>query len=210
MVWQSLGILVLAYLIGSIPTSVWLGKLYHGLDVRNYGSGNAGATNTLRLLGTKMGVIVLILDACKGWLAVRLSNIFAISFFTGDQFINFQIALAIAAMVGHVFPLYARFKGGKGIATFMGISVALYPYPVLVIIGLFLLIFIFTKYVSLGSIIAAFTFPFIVVFIFNIHTPSLVIFSMAIAIFVPITHKKNIKRLLRGEESKLYIVQRRH
>lgn len=200
---------LLAYLLGSIPTSVWIGKISHGIDVREHGSGNAGATNTFRILGAKYAIPVLLFDTFKGWIAVKLSFYFGNDFLSFEQLISFQLFLGIAAVVGHVFPIYANFRGGKGIATLLGVAIAIFPTPLLVVMGLFVVVFVITEYVSLGSIISAVAFPFIVVLLFNIEVPSLVIFSIAIAIFIPITHKKNIKRLLRGEEAKIKIWNRR-
>jgi len=201
--------IVLAYLIGSIPSSVWIGKLFYGVDVRNHESGNAGATNTIRVLGAKAGIPVLLFDVFKGWFAIHISDFLGAELLSHEQLINYQMALGISALIGHVFPIYVRFKGGKGIATLVGITIALFPYPLLVVIGLFIVVFIITEYVSLGSIVCALAFPFIVIFIFHITYPSLVIFSIAIAVFIPITHQKNIKRLLKGEESKFKIRGRR-
>jgi glycerol-3-phosphate acyltransferase PlsY len=196
--------IVLAYLIGSIPSSVWIGRAFYGIDVRKYGSGNAGATNTIRVLGTLPGVIVLAIDAFKGWGAVQLAYYFGNNFHFYFQYVNYELVLAFAVLIGHVFPIYVGFKGGKGIATLTGIIIALYPFAFLVALGLFILVFVFTRYVSLGSILTAVSFPFIVIFIFNITLPSLIIFACMIAVVVPLTHKKNIKRLMNGSESKLY------
>ncbi len=195
--------IIIAYLIGSIPSSVWLGKIFHGVDVREHGSGNAGATNTIRVLGLKTGIPVLIIDGLKGWFSIYLAHIIGGSHFEDEALFNYQIVLGIAAFLGHLWPVFAGFRGGKGIATLTGIVIALFPYPFLVILGVFTIVFITTRYVSLGSIISSIVFPFIVVFVFHISTPSLVVFSIIIAVFVPYTHKSNIKRLLKGEESKL-------
>ncbi|MCF8296437.1 MAG: glycerol-3-phosphate 1-O-acyltransferase PlsY [Saprospiraceae bacterium] len=195
--------IIIAYLIGSIPTSVWLGRIFHGIDVREHGSGNAGATNTIRVLGLKTGIPVLVIDGFKGWFSIHLAYFIGGNNFENDAFINYQIALGIAAFLGHVFPIFAGFRGGKGIATLTGVLIALFLKPFLVILGLFIIIFILTRYVSLGSILCSIAFPFIVIFIFHITTPSLIVFSIIIAVFVPYTHKSNIKRLLKGEESKL-------
>jgi acyl phosphate:glycerol-3-phosphate acyltransferase len=196
--------IILAYLIGSIPTSVWIGRVFYGIDVRKFGSGNAGATNTIRVLGTLPGIIVLVFDAFKGWGAVSMAVFFGTNFHFYFQYVNYELVLGLAVLLGHVFPIYVGFKGGKGIATLTGIIIALYPFAFLVALGLFLLVFLFTRYVSLGSICTAVSFPFIVIFVFNITLPSLIIFACMIAVFVPLTHKKNIKRLLNGSESKLY------
>lgn len=198
--------IILAYLIGSIPSSVWIGKAFHNVDVREHGSKNAGATNTIRVLGLKTGIPVLIIDAFKGLFAIYLAYLiggvhFGIS--NSNSLINYQIALGIAAFIGHVLPVFAGFRGGKGIATLTGVSIALFPFTFLVILGIFIIVFISTRYVSLGSILCSIAFPFVAVFIFNVSTPSLIVFTIVIAIFVPYTHRSNIKRLLKGEESKL-------
>lgn len=207
---QSLQIIALAiaYLIGSIPSAVWIGKIFYGIDVREYGSGNAGATNTFRVLGKKAGIPVLMIDILKGFAAVQLP--FLTELVPGSvQFINLQIVLGVAALFGHIFPLFAAFKGGKGIATLLGIILAVHPYAAMVSIGVFLLVFIISKYVSLGSITAALTFPVIVIFVFKTQVPSLVIFSMVIAVLVLITHQKNIERLIKREESKSHLINRK-
>jgi glycerol-3-phosphate acyltransferase PlsY len=196
--------IILAYLLGSVPTSVWIGRIFYNKDVRKFGSGNAGATNTIRVLGTFPGVVVLIIDAFKGWGAVHLAYFFGNNFSFYFQYVNFELVLGFAAIIGHIFPVYVGFKGGKGIATLTGIIIALYPFAFLVALGLFTVVFVFTRYVSLGSICTAVSFPFIVIFVFKITLPSLIIFACMIAVIVPLTHKKNIRRLLNGSESKLY------
>jgi glycerol-3-phosphate acyltransferase PlsY len=197
--------LIIAYLVGSIPSAVWIGKLFYGIDVREYGSGNAGATNTFRVLGKKAGVPVLLIDILKGFAAVQLP--YLTEFIPGSvQFVNLQLVLGVAALFGHIFPLFAAFKGGKGIATLLGIILAVHPYAALVSIGVFLVVFLISNYVSLGSITAAITFPIVVITVFKTQIPSLVIFSMVIAVLVLITHQKNIERLLKREESKSRLI----
>ncbi len=197
--------IILAYLIGSIPTSVWIGRAFYGIDVRTKGSGNAGATNTIRVLGAKAGVPVLIFDIFKGWFAVFISRFFydpSLSF--PPELASFDFMLAVAAVVGHVFPIYVGFKGGKGIATILGVGIALYPEAAFIAIIVFLIMLISFKYVSLASITGAVTFPFFEIFVLGHHDSIiLLVLSVAIAIFVPITHRENIKRLLKGEESRV-------
>lgn len=197
-----------AYLLGSIPTAVWIGKTFYKIDVREYGSGNAGATNTFRVLGKKAGIPVLIIDALKGFVAVNLAYV---SDYTphSNQFINLQLVLGIASLIGHIFPLFAQFRGGKGIATLLGIVLAVHLYAALIAIGIFVMVLLITSYVSLGSMTAALLFPFIVIGIFKETVPSLIIFSILIAIMVLITHQKNIERLLRREESKAKIIKKK-
>ncbi len=197
-----IALVILAYLIGSIATSVWVGKWFYNKDVRKFGSGNAGATNTIRVLGWKAGLPVLIFDLFKGWLAVQLAYLTSFYIPKSDDFITYQLILGGAAILGHIFPLYVGFKGGKGVATLFGVILALNPVPTAICMGVFLIIVLLTKYVSLGSIIAGFSFPFVVILIFHTTTPSMVIFSLVVAILLLFTHQKNIERLLRNEESK--------
>jgi glycerol-3-phosphate acyltransferase PlsY len=199
--------LILAYLLGSIPSAVWLGKVFYGTDVREFGSGNAGATNTFRVLGKKAGLIVLTFDILKGWLAVTMAAIISEAPAGTSQYVDLQIVLGVAAVVGHIFPVFAGFRGGKGIATLFGVILAAHPIACLLSLGVFLLIFLAFNYVSLGSICAALAFPIIVITVFaESVVPSMVIFSIMVAILVMITHQKNIERLLRKEESKMRIV----
>ena len=199
---QIILLIILAYLIGSIPTSVWIGKWFYKVDVRTKGSGNAGATNTIRVLGWKAGIPVLLFDVFKGWFAVYMANFILSDVYTGDQFINIKIVLAVAAVIGHIFPVYVGFKGGKGVATILGVGIALFSYSVLVAVGVFAVVLVISRIVSISSIIASILFPFIVVFIFNVNNLSLIIMSVAVAVFIPLTHLKNIKRLIKGEESR--------
>ncbi len=198
--------IVIAYLIGSIPTSVWIGRIFYNIDIRTMGSGNAGATNTIRVLGYKAGIPVLLLDVFKGWLAVFIAHFFYQDTGAFPDLIDLKIMLAMAAVLGHVFPVYVGFKGGKGIATLLGIGIALYPLSALFAILIFTLTLIISGYVSLSSITAAVTFPFVEILLLGHHEfMSLVCLAIAVAIFVPLTHRENIKRLRRGEESKFTI-----
>lgn len=180
--------------------------MFFNIDVRTKGSGNAGATNTIRVLGPKAGIPVLLIDIFKGWLAVYIANFFVP---TGNSFpdlVDLKIMLAAAAVIGHIFPIYVGFKGGKGVATLLGIGFALYPLAAGIALAVFIITLLITGYVSLGSIIAAVTFPIVELIILG-HTDytSLIILALAVAIFIPITHRQNIKRLLKGEESKFSI-----
>ncbi|RMG78149.1 MAG: glycerol-3-phosphate 1-O-acyltransferase, partial [Bacteroidetes bacterium] len=143
--------IVIAYLMGSIPTAVWIGKIFYGIDVREYGSGNAGATNTFRVLGKKAGIPVLIIDILKGFFAVKLSYLFGGDILSHNQLINFQLTLGLAALLGHIFPIYVGFRGGKGIATLLGIMIAIHYQAALISFAIFTVIFIASKYVSLSS-----------------------------------------------------------
>lgn len=202
--WKILS-LAIAYILGSIPTSIWIGKSFFNIDIREHGSGNAGATNTFRVMGAKAGFAVFFIDMLKGFLAVRL--LYLTDFFipqTG-QFVNFQLALGLVAMIGHIFPVFAQFKGGKGVATLTGVVIALHPMAMLFTLLIFITTLLITKFVSLSSMIAAFLLPFLLIFAFQETTPSLVIFSMIIAVLLLFTHQKNIERLLRGEEKKFRV-----
>jgi acyl phosphate:glycerol-3-phosphate acyltransferase len=198
-----------AYLIGSIPSAVWVGKLFYGIDVRNEGSGNAGATNTIRVLGLKAGIPVLLFDVFKGWLAVFLIHFFPLGELSTFHADLYRIVVAVAVVLGHVFPVFASFRGGKGIATLLGVGIALYPQAVLVTIVIFALMLIITKYVSLSSITASVTFPFLVYFVFNTGSAPLLILAIFVGIFVPLTHRKNIRRLMNNEESKFSVKKRK-
>lgn len=199
---SSIILVVLAYLIGSIPTAVWIGKLFFGIDVRKHGSGNAGATNVIRVLGTPAGLSVLIIDMLKGLLAVSLVGFFPGLLGEGVNPDLFRVVLALTAVLGHVFPVFAGFRGGKGVATFMGTAFAIFPLTFLCAIGIFLLIFLLTRLVSLGSIVSAFTMPMFAVLAFQEPWPS-VVFAGIVAITIPLTHHRNIRRLLKGEEKRL-------
>lgn len=193
---------VLAYLAGSIPSAVWAGKVFHGIDVREHGSGNAGATNTVRVLGWKTGIPVLLFDLFKGWLAASLPLFLDAAPDGSEQMTVLQIACGMAAILGHVFPLFAGFRGGKGVATTFGVLLALQPWLTLTCAGIFLVVLLVSGYVSLGSMISVIMFPVLLMTVF--HTPSLMfkIFAVVVAIAVVLTHSKNISRLLKGEEKK--------
>ena len=194
--------LILSYLAGSIPSAVWAGKLFHGIDIREHGSGNAGATNTIRVLGWKTGVPVLIFDLAKGWLAGSLPLFLNAAPEGSSQMLALQIACGVAAIIGHVFPVFAGFRGGKGVATTFGVLLSLQPLLTLTCAGIFLAVLLISRYVSLSSIIAGIMFPVLLMTVF--HTPSLLfrIFSVVIAVALIVTHWKNIGRLIRGEEKK--------
>lgn len=198
----TLSAILLAYIAGSIPSAVWAGKLFHGIDVREHGSGNAGATNTVRILGWKTGIPVLVFDLFKGWLAAMLPLFMKAADAGTEQMMALQIACGMAAILGHVFPLFAGFRGGKGVATTFGVLLALHPWLTLICAGIFLVVLFISGYVSLGSMTAAVMFPVLLMTAFD--TPSLLfrIFSVLVAIAIVVTHKKNIKRLLRGEENR--------
>ena len=197
--------LLLAYLIGAFPSAVWLGHTFYNTDVREYGSGNAGATNTFRILGMKAGIPVLLMDILKGWLAVNLVYFVTDNQLMSDErFFELKLAFGIAAVIGHLFPIYTGFRGGKGIATMLGFMIGIYWEAAALSVLVFIFTFLISKYVSLSSIIASFAFPFIVVIILGMNNTnnSLIIFSIFVPILSLITHQKNIERLIRREENK--------
>ncbi len=195
-------LIILAYLMGSVPTSVWIGKLFYGIDVREFGSGNAGATNTFRVLGKKAGVPVLIIDVLKGFFAVFLA--YLTDYQTGsDAFVNFQLALGIASLVGHIFPIFAGLRGGKGVATLLGVVLAVHPIAAGLAVCVFLIILFSFRCVSLASMTAGLVFPILVISLFNTGHVALTAFSVLVAAMLIITHKRNIDRLLKKQESKV-------
>lgn len=196
-----IGVLV-AYLLGSIPTAVWYGKVFHNVDIRNHGSGNAGATNSLRVMGKRAGVIVLLIDLLKGFLAVNLSVIIA-------QQTNFQplevikALLGLAGVLGHIFPVFAQFKGGKGVATSLGVILAIHPMATLVCVVVFLIIVFATRYVSLGSMVSALAFPIqLFAGLWGQQPNAFIVFGFALALLLVIMHRENVQRLLAGNENK--------
>jgi len=197
-------LLISAYLIGSIPTAVWIGKHFYGIDVREFGSGNAGATNTFRVLGRKAGVPVLIIDIIKGSLAVALAFLSAYTF-DGFEFTNLQLGLGVAALVGHIFPVFAGFRGGKGVATILGIVIFILPLSTCLSLCVFLIFLFSSRIVSLASMMAGVTFPIVLHLVFANQNPVLTAFSIVVAILLIITHRKNIKRLLNKQESKIQL-----
>lgn len=199
----------MAYLLGSIPTSVWIGRQFYNIDIREHGSKNAGSTNAIRMLGWKAGLIVLLFDIFKGWLAVNLIRLTDYYIPETGDYINFQLLLGIAAIIGHIFPIYAGFKGGKGVATLLGFVLAIDPTTTLICIGVFIIALIITKYVSLSSMLAGFSFPILVIFVFKTTTPSLIIFSLIVSVLLLFTHQKNIERLIRREENKALFLMRK-
>lgn len=204
---NNLLLLLVAYILGSIPTAVWVGKAFYKIDVREFGSGNAGATNVFRILGKKAGIPVLIIDVLKGFIAVSLAGYSLLEPGTSN-FINLQLSLGVIALIGHIFPVFANFRGGKGIATLLGIIIAVYPFAAGASILIFLAVFLVSGIVSLGSITAAVFFPIIVIFILNIQNNSLIVFSLLITVMVIITHRKNIQRLIKKEEPKTKLIKK--
>lgn len=200
--------LILSYLIGSVPFSIIAGKLLKGIDVREYGSGNAGATNTFRVLGKKVGIPVLLLDVLKGYLAVNL--VWYTSYVPSTEiYINLQLTFGIAAVLGHVFPIYVGFRGGKGVATLLGFMLAIFPEAALISIAVFILTLLFSKYVSLSSIFAGLFFPFGVYYLSENLVPTMMIFAVFVPILLIATHQRNIERLVRGDENKVSLKKKK-
>jgi acyl phosphate:glycerol-3-phosphate acyltransferase len=202
-------VIVLAYLIGSIPTSVWVSRHFFGIDIREYGSGNAGATNTYRVLGPRWGTVVMIVDMLKGTAAVNLALLLPQYADSETLFLNLQISLGLAAVLGHIFPIWADFRGGKGVATLFGLVLGISPWTALSCSGVFLLVLFLTRFVSLSSILASIAFPIFILVIFNVDNPVYRVFAIAVALMVVLTHQKNIGRLLKGSESKVPILKHR-
>ncbi|MEJ7736593.1 MAG: glycerol-3-phosphate 1-O-acyltransferase PlsY [Chitinophagaceae bacterium] len=202
-------LILLAYVIGSVPTSVWVSKYLYGIDIRDYGSGNAGASNTYRILGPRMGTFVMIIDILKGVIATSLYLL--IPYYMQNEWdrTNFMVGLGLAAVVGHVFPILAEFRGGKGVATLFGMVLAIQPLVALCCVSVFLLVLYLTRFISLSSILASLAFAVFILFIFNEKEPLYRGFAIAVALMVVLTHQKNIGRLLRGSESKVPILKHR-
>ena len=202
-------LILTAYLIGSIPTALIISQRFFGIDIRDYGSGNMGATNTFRVLGSRYGSIVMVLDMLKGIMAVALYNFLPYYFHNELERTNFIIGLGLAAVVGHIFPLFAGFRGGKGVATLFGMLLAVQPIIAASCNSVFLLVLYLTRYVSLSSILAALSLPICVLWIWNEHEQVYRIFALLVALLVVLTHQKNIGRILRGVESRIPILKYR-
>jgi glycerol-3-phosphate acyltransferase PlsY len=202
-------LIILAYIIGSIPTAVWVSKSVFGIDIRDYGSGNAGATNSFRVLGTKWGSFVMLVDVTKGIIATSLYIL--IPFYLTNELArtNFMIALGMAAVLGHILPIFANFRGGKGVATLLGMALAIQPLVALICLMVFLITLISTRFVSLSSMLAGVAFMVLILFIFNEKETIYRLFAIIVAMMVVVTHQKNISRLLKGTENKVPIFKNR-
>jgi glycerol-3-phosphate acyltransferase PlsY len=192
--------LTTAYLLGSIPFGYLLVRFVRQEDVRDTGSGNIGATNVARAGGTTLGLFTLLLDAMKGYIAVFLTMQFAPNTVHGPS--TFAIAAAVAAVVGHVFPVWLGFRGGKGIATALGVFIALVPLVALASVVIFALIVAITRLVSLGSILAAVSIPFLALLLVPHRSTALLIGLSFISMLSIVKHHANIVRLLHGKESR--------
>ncbi len=206
-------IVVLSYLAGSIPSAVIISKLFYGFDIREKGSGNMGSTNAFRILGWKWGVIVQVADVLKGLFAVLvLAKLFDVNYNFGSSYFENQtivmIIAGVSAVVGHIYSVFVGFKGGKGINTTAGMLLGIAPIEVGVALGIFIIVVMFSGYISLGSIIAALSLPSSLVFrynIFGVNIPGyhiLIYFISALALLLIFAHRKNIQRLVRGTENR--------
>lgn len=190
--------LVLGYVMGALPNGVWLGKYFKNIDIREHGSKNSGATNAYRVLGPKYGIMVLILDALKGFLPPFLASRFGVSG-------NILLVIGVLAIVGHSLSFFLNFKGGKGVATSLGVFLFLIPNVTLTLLIIFILVVYFTRYISLGSIIAAAALPILTAFSpirNNVGRTPLIIMTLLIGAFVIWRHRTNITRLMNGTENK--------
>jgi glycerol-3-phosphate acyltransferase PlsY len=190
---------------------VWVSKWFFSIDIREYGSGNAGATNTFRVLGSRWGTFVMIVDVLKGVAATSLYILLPYYMNMTNEWdrTNFMVGLGLAAVLGHIFPIWANFRGGKGVATLFGMILAIQPVVAVYCVGIFLLVFYLTRFVSLSSILASIAFAVFILVIFNEKEPLYRAFAIAVALLVVLTHQKNITRLLRGSESKVPILKYR-
>ncbi len=202
-------LIILAYLIGSIPTAVWVSKYFFDIDIRQYGSGNSGATNTFRVLGSKAGSFVFFVDMLKGFMAVDLAYFIVTYQHDNVALTNFQVLLGISAVIGHIFPIWAGFKGGKGIATLFGMILAIQPLVAASLVAVFVIMLFVTRYVSLSSITASIAFPVMIFFIFREPEIMYRVFAVATAVMVVLTHHKNINRLLAGNENKVPLFRKK-
>ena len=207
----SILLLITAYLLGSIPSAVWIGKRFYGTDIREHGSKNAGATNTLRVLGKKAAIPVFAIDVAKGFAAVKL---YLLAPACMDQYIfYFKLALCVAVVLGHIFPVFANFKGGKGVATMAGAVLAINFPAVLLCLVTWLIVLAISNYVSLSSVVAGIMFPvYTYIVCANLYpdvTTEETAFACVVAAVLVITHRKNLKRIFKGTESKIYFFPER-
>ena len=204
-------LLILAYVLGSIPSAVWIGKKYYGIDIREHGSKNAGTTNMLRVLGKRAAIPVFALDFLKGFVAVTIVDLVKYDDFFAtapneNWFYIMRFAALSCAVLGHIFPIFANFRGGKGVATLVGGVMAVNAPLVLLCLGVWLIVLMVSHYVSLASMTAGVFYPIFTLISPKVgHLPPFIIFSVIVAILLIFTHRKNIKRLREGTESKIYV-----
>ncbi len=204
--------IIIAYLMGSVPTAVWFGKFMYGIDVRQHGSGNPGATNTFRVLGKKAGIIVMLGDIIKGLLATSLATLLVdLHFIPTQNLVTFKLIFGVAAVLGHIFSVFLNFKGGKGVATLLGMMIAIHYEVALLSIAIFVVSLLISKYVSLSSMLGALAFPCFLVFVprFQTSEPLLIIFGFFLFIVIVWTHNKNVRRIIEGDENKTYLIRSR-
>jgi len=211
-------IVVLSYLLGSIPTSVWIGKLFKGVDIREHGSGNPGATNTFRILGWKAGTVVSLIDLAKGFTAAFYIS--QIGYYTGgvlpeivvlgvewETDVFMRLIAGASAVGGHMYPVYANFKGGKGVITAAGMLYGIEPISITLAITIFVIVLFSSRYVSLASITATFSYPFFLFLLkYGFDAPidgSLIVISAVVAATIIIKHHSNIRRLIQGNENRI-------
>ncbi|MDA0194220.1 MAG: glycerol-3-phosphate 1-O-acyltransferase PlsY [Bacteroidetes bacterium] len=195
----------IAYLLGSFPTSVWFGKYYFKIDILKHGSGNPGATNTFRVLGRRAGTIVLLGDILKGAIATTLAVfLLRLDFIYPDELLRFRLLFGVFAVVGHIFSVFLNFKGGKGVATLLGVTLAIAPEGAAISIAIFVTVLMISKYVSVGSIVAALAFPLTLILLPALRPddPILIVYGFLLTIVIIWTHRMNIRRLIKGEENK--------
>lgn len=201
--------LVVAYLFGSIPNAVWIGRRFYGVDVREHGSCNAGATNTLRVLGRKAGLVVFLLDMLKGFVAVTIMGLLPVISgidVDADLGVILKIIAVFATVLGHIFPIFAGFRGGKGVATLVGSVVAIYPLLIFICFVAWFILLAITHYVSLSSMVAGCLFAVLAPFMPQSRgSVPMIIFAFVVAVLLIWTHRKNIERLKSGTESKIYL-----
>jgi acyl phosphate:glycerol-3-phosphate acyltransferase len=202
-------VLIIAYLLGSLPSAVLVGRIFYNTDVREHGSGNAGATNTFRVLGTRAGLIVFILDFVKGYVAAGFILFVYTSLHTRLSIEQIQLLCGWCAVLGHIFPVFAGFRGGKGVATTFGVFVAVFPWSALICAVIFFALLLLFHYVSLGSMVAVTAFTPLSFFIYQPKDVLSIALMLLFAIAIIVMHRKNIERLMSGTENKIYLFKRK-
>ncbi|MBX9783761.1 MAG: glycerol-3-phosphate 1-O-acyltransferase PlsY [Chitinophagaceae bacterium] len=200
---NALLLMIAAYLLGSIPTALWVSKLFFGIDIREHGSKNMGASNTFRVLGAGWGIFVLIVDMAKAMAAVQLAKYVHADDWLGSEKIFWQVMMGLAAVAGHIFPLFAGFRGGKGVACLFGMVLAIQPWTAVISVIAFLAVVIITRYISLGSLIAVIVFAGCVLFAVKEENLYFKGFAIVSAVLVFVLHASNIRRLIKGTENKI-------
>ncbi len=204
--------IAIAFIIGSIPSAVWIGKALYQIDVREHGSGNPGATNTFRVLGKRAGTLVMLSDIIKGLIVTLIAlALVRKGILPENNLVVIQLVFGLTAVMGHIFSIFINFKGGKGVATLLGMMLGIHPEAALASAGVFLVILIFSKYVSLGSILGVLSFPLFLLLVprFRMGEPILLIFAFLLVVLVVWTHHKNIRRIIDGNERKTYLIRKK-